>query len=802
MWWILLLPEALAAPDRVAETFALGTNVGAIAVSGDGRWVAAVEHGSQQLRVLDTWSWDASRWDSAPCDDLSGVAGVSLADGTERFYVGCSGGLVSYVDVSTGDVELADEPIEVGEGQILGLVSGDGQVWALEESGSGLVLHHLDPETGLVDGTGAFPVGLTQTGYEKLLWTGVDVVLLHGGDSVSQVDGDAGGLYVPDTLVSGLDCVEGAVGTGPSVLAACGSLGVFRYITTTYEWALALDDGDGLADATAIAVDEHDEGDPYVIVGDDGAALVYAYDAATGYPDDDVLAEIDLGGSTLESLVSTEGYAVASTDGGELWVLTGRPWVEITAISAETAVNGDTISLDFSADRGGAWELVLGEDDETSLASGSIAAGETASASFEVSAQVADFQEGANLLRLRLTDEDDQVGQDGVILTVDNPPSRVSLDEESVTYGENTVLVSWEGVDDEDLAAYRLYLAVSEFSASEWGTGGPSFDGEDDLTGLEGWDAETGSLLVADAAPGEQISVTLYPLTNGTTYWLAVRAIDEGGQEGAMSKVVSVTPQETYSLAERTGDEGGFCGTSGASSGLAALTAGLFALLRARARRSGQLGAALALGLVGLSGAAQAAETAEPKPASNLQLRFGPMWFDDENKIYDQFEAPHNILWLEGGPSLWGIAELNLGIGFYNKAGYLLGEDGSLAEAQADRLTALPVTLSGTLRLDVLKEQPIVPIATIGGDYWLWRERWDQGDDKDQVAGGKAGWHYGLGAQLLLDVFDRKQASLLDARAGIRDSYLVGEYRVQTIGDGEGIDLSASSVTLGLKVNY
>ncbi len=803
MWWLLLPAPVYASPDRVASVIELGTKVSALAVSEDGRWVAALEKGSDQLRVLDTLSWDASSWDSAPCDGLSGVAAVEMADGAQRVYVGCKDSTLRWVEVSSSGLEVAEEAIEIGTANILGLVAGSGSLWALEGQTAGPVLHHIDPETGIVDGIGAFPVTLTLSGYEDILWTGIDVLVAAGGDSVSQVDGDGGELRVPDYNFSGADCVEGAVGTGPSVLYACGEVGVLRYLTTEFEWALALDDDNDLIAPTAVAIDESDPSDPFLVVADEGQALVFPFDSVEGYPDPDADATIDLGDAELDTLVSTNGYTIGGTEDGQLWVLTGRPWVEITSVSDEAVVNGDTVTLTFTADRGGDWELLFGDDGETSLGSGTLLGGATATASFVVSESVADFVEGGNLIRVVLTDDDGIEGGDGVILTVDNPPGRVSLSDDDVAYGENLIELSWDGIDDEDLAAYHLYISTTAFARGDFATGGPAFDGQDDLSGIDGFSAASGTFVYDDVAPGEEISVSLYPLTNGTTYYLAVRALDENGQEGPMSTVLSVTPQETYSLAERTGEKGGFCGTTGAASGLGVLLAGLAALSRRPGRRLGRaLPVALLLAVPTVARAQSQDPDAEPRVSSSLQMRAGPMWYDDDNKIYDQFEAPHTVFWLEGGPSFRGLAELNLGLGLYTKAGYLLGEDGTTAEAQADRLLALPVTVSGTLRLDVLKEQPLVPTLTLGGDYWIWRERWDEGDDKDQVAGGKAGWHYAIGGQLLLDTFEKGQASLMQARAGIQDSYLIGEYRVQTVEGTGGIDFSADSFTLGLRFSY
>lgn len=799
MLLLALILSATASPDRVAAAFELGTNVTDIALSEDGRWVAAIDKGSDELRVLDTLTWDASSWDSAPCDGLSGVAGVEMADGAQRFYVGCANGNIRWVEVTTQGVGTGDA-IEVGDEAIKGLAAGDGAVWALEAGEGIATLHHIDAEDDTVDGSGAFPVELTLSGLEDMAWTGVDVLVLHGEDNVSQVDGDGGGLSVPDTSFSYAECVDLTVGVGPSVLAACGEIGVLRYVTTAYEWALALDDDNGLVEPTAVAVDESDEDDPFLVVADDGAAFVFEYNPSTGYPDTEASAEIDLGATTLQEMVSTDGYTVASTDGGALWVLTGRPWVEITELSPETAVDGDTVTVTFLSEATGTWEILLGDEGETSLAEGEVTAGELVSASIEVDGDT--FAEGANLLQVVVTGTT-MTGRDGAVLSVDNPPSRVRLSDDNVSYGESTIALDFEGVDDEDLLEYRLYISVTPFERADYAEGGPTFDGQDDLTRIDHWDADVGAFVIDGIAPGDDVSVTLYPLTNGTTYYLAVRAVDESELEGPMSNVVSATPVETYTLCERTGEDCEVCGcgTPGPGSGLAAALAGLFAIGR---RRSNSARAPLAALLLLVAGpTAHAAEKEkEVKPRSNLQLRYGNIWYADDNPILDQFDKPHNIFWLEGGPSLWGLAELNLGVGWYNESGYLWGEDGSQAQAQADRLTAIPVTASVTARLDVLREQPIVPTATIGGDYWLWRERYDDGTDKSQVGGGKMGWHYGFGAQLLLDVFDRKQASLVEARAGIRDSYLVGEYRVQTVEEDAGISFSSSSVTLGLKVNY
>ena len=117
-------------------------------------------------------------------------------------------------------------------------------------------------------------------------------------------------------------------------------------------------------------------------------------------------------------------------------------------------------------------------------------------------------------------------------------------------------------------------------------------------------------------------------------------------------------------------------------------------------------------------------------------------------------------------------------------------------------LTALPVAVDLGVRLDFVEEQFLVPTASVGGDYWLWRENWYVNPDvggTDSVSGGKLGWHWTAGLDVLLDRFEPGRASRLEAVSGIDDTWLVTEYRVQNIGDEQGLSFSGSSLTMGIR---
>ena len=130
----------------------------------------------------------------------------------------------------------------------------------------------------------------------------------------------------------------------------------------------------------------------------------------------------------------------------------------------------------------------------------------------------------------------------------------------------------------------------------------------------------------------------------------------------------------------------------------------------------------------------------------------------------------------------------------------MVQEDGS-SSSDAQTLTIVPLQLSAGLRLDFFRNQIIVPFGSGGIDYWLWQEDWTQGETQEKISGGKMGWHYRAGVEILLDVFDSSSASMLDVRYNIKDTYLVLSYQNQEVGD-EGLIFNGESYMIGLRMQY
>ena len=192
----------------------------------------------------------------------------------------------------------------------------------------------------------------------------------------------------------------------------------------------------------------------------------------------------------------------------------------------------------------------------------------------------------------------------------------------------------------------------------------------------------------------------------------------------------------------------------------------------------------------------------EKRPAwrSFSDLRYGPITLQSE-VLNSVFTASNNqILLAETGGAFYDILGISVGAGLIREKGFLLGTDGTTS-TQEDTLSVIPLQANGLLRLDFFNEQVLVPFATAGVDYWIWQEKWTNGDLAEQTSGGKMGYHYSFGGQILLDRFDESSASLLEVTRGVQDTYLSVEYRVQEF-DTEGLSFDSDSITVGIRFQY
>jgi uncharacterized protein (TIGR03382 family) len=498
---------------------------------------------------------------------------------------------------------------------------------------------------------------------------------------------------------------------------------------------------------------------------------------------------------------------VAGTSQGYLWYITAGPWVEVVDPEAViSGTSGTEFALTFSSDAAGTARVRLNgstpSNGQDLVGAFEVTADEPVTLSFTMDER---FSEGANELRVVVTDADGDIGQDILTVTRDDPPARVSFvnisefnEDPRVARGNQSLRVVFRTLDEPDIERYVVFFSDEPFAAEDWQDCveetycGPKY-------------RESGgpvSPMVISEWSGSTHEVDLSPLTNGQQYWIAVRAYDEGGKEGPMSAILSGKPEAGLGPVELAGEQGGVqCGTAGVSAGFLGAFAGLFAVVGRRRRWSrGGLGAGLCAALM-VGGAADAKDPdAEDRRKGNFQFRYGFFSMEDSNITEVMGDNGNEVLWMEFGPHIIPQVELTAGLGWFQEIGNPVLRSGGRSDDNVE-LTALPLNVSVNLRGDFWKHQPIVPAVGMSYEMWNWKQDPYQGTST--ISGTKTGWSWNAGLQILLDRIDPVSASKLRVRTGIDDTYLTVSYRDQTIGENaSGLIYSGQVVGLGLKLDY
>ncbi len=229
---------------------------------------------------------------------------------------------------------------------------------------------------------------------------------------------------------------------------------------------------------------------------------------------------------------------------------------------------------------------------------------------------------------------------------------------------------------------------------------------------------------------------------------------------------------------------------------------------------------ALALGLwPALAGATDPIEIRESPRSTFLAVRVGNYLpsIDDEfdtsarqGPFAEVFgsspELLVDVLWEQ---HLWhdvGTVAAGLGVGYWRIDGNGIASGGGQA-TDSTSLRVLPLMAQVSYRFDYFRDAwPVVPIVAAGIDYFAW-DILDGDGSVSQFAAGQAaeggtwGWHYTLGAHVLLDYFAPDMAYDFDREAGINSSYLTFEYhavQVSDFGASDSFRLSDGMFLFGL----
>jgi len=252
---------------------------------------------------------------------------------------------------------------------------------------------------------------------------------------------------------------------------------------------------------------------------------------------------------SLATSTSADGYVYAAPQqSGEVFVVTSNPW--IYDIEPSSSVNnGGLTNVTFKTDEGVSYWVERGgsirENSGTKIFSSDTVTTEPEVNTFTIDG--AELTEGLNDIYIFVEDADGNVGRRGFVLEKNIPPDAPDF---RLGFGDSTIYVYVEALDVDDIEYYQIFYSSDINDLSD-----PS---------------SSPSEKVYNVTRGEEFKHLIKGVQNGTTYYVRVRAVDSDDNEGVLSPIKSVTPQETESLVERTGESGGCAVASpGDNAGLA-----------------------------------------------------------------------------------------------------------------------------------------------------------------------------------------------------------------------------------------
>ncbi len=808
---------------------------------------------------------DPSALTEPPLSILSDQPEAIVVDDDNRFVFFATGSTISRFDLASwslaseqiaelsGSTDIEGDPDEGGS--ILGLEISQSQLFAAQNDGdllvfdlndlseSPLLFHISDTELGKIVRN---PAGTGDNDKLYIMDQGGDRILVYDiseqavtltillqddlGGSVNPTDmvlisrtaatdtlyvaSDDGFLFVIEEGSSIATRIEASFSDGDNLVALTqvpdeelililnqtdSLIQIFETVTNT-EVAL-VDVPVDLADVNGtprdiIVTNVTDPTDIYAYVaGPDGLSIVDLDIVAGGLTDVDILDMVTDGddddplplanGRSPNQLINLDGDYVLTVNGDSTFsVISDNPFVTITAISLEdnSLAEGDTFTLTFESDEIGDFSVRVGgtiSADGSEILTGTVAEANTSVTTGEIS-QNDNFVEGENEIFVFVTDAEGNRGHDMATVTVNTPPPLVTIT--STGFGDQRAFINFERLTTSDIASYNLYAAT------------------DAVTVLSKTEADSS---VAQESSGDILQGVITGLTNETTYFVAIEAVDTSGLVGARNgflsngELATVIPQATIGITGRAGETGCSLLSEPASFSGFGLLLLLVALINLSLLRVKRIGVGLFV-LIVCFGATTPAYAKELSPQwFTLEIKVGEFIpFDAVTKnglskcCNERFELEFGFLY----DSKYGV---ELGVGF-------LSEDrdavGAIAGGQSqDRFnfTLVPMQLNLTYRADFKEDQLLVPYVKVGPDFVFFRE-----NVKGNVTSGlKYGFHGTAGLQILLEFWGEGDAM---ESMGVNDVYFTIEGEYAWINDfgGVGLDLSGVTVSGGLLFEF
>ncbi len=408
---------------------------------------------------------------------------------------------------------------------------------------------------------------------------------------------------------------------------------------------------------------------------------------------------------------------------------------------------------------------------------------ESDSISTTVPASDLDNGDGDYPIFIFITNKSDSTDLDvsSITITVDCPPSAPS--GLSASIGDGRLFLSWSNANNDTSTANIFYDTLSHPDSTD------------------------GSDYASSTTTSNASSYTLGGLTNGTVYFVRVSITDTGGNISGISDEVSGTPEEVIGLANLDNELGGCGVVPNAGSGSSLVFMGVVFLVGLIFWRTKRLARFILFVIFSYAiGGTALAQEESPRHYS-FELSGGPFFpekIDNFSLVYENRYRPQYRIGLgwEFFQRL-GTLEFQALTGYFQANGKGVTQTTLQSTGEKFAFRVIPAQLSLIYRADFLERFFFVPFASIGGDYFYWRE--DQKNGTKDHEGLVKGYHYGGGIQIPMGWMEPKNAHNLEFDWGINQVYVIGKYeisKVNDLGDIKSFDLSGETWFAGLLFTF
>lgn len=519
----------------------------------------------------------------------------------------------------------------------------------------------------------------------------------------------------------------------------------------------------------------------------------------------DVYDPLELSGTPGPLAASSEddGYIYSVNGDALISVISENPFVTISAASASSLTEtSSTFTLTFQSDETGTYTVRANSDPTATTGTEIISSTTLSDANTDITTSSIDinlydrsvFEEGSNKIFIFVTDSDGNIGRDAALITVDRPPEAITIN--GVDFGNRKAYVDFTPSEDNDIASYQIYAEPAESQSAPDCPGSLDFSSPDVTESIDPDDCGTSSC-----------EAVIDELTNDTVYCIAIKAIDEAGQEGSLSSFATpVMPEATLGPAAFLGETGCSLGDTQTSDDESPpwsiiIIFSIFLLwqiLKSLAKHAMFFFTVFVIIVIGIFlflSSSQAMAQAPNSEHFTLELK-SALWIPTNSDVKQFFGACCNPV----GEIEFGYIHKNrynatVTAGFAYFTGNAVSSSG-LASGDDFTLMTFPIRVDFIYRFDYVSNQIVVPYLRAGFDSVIFRES----TEGDSLSGNKFGLHGGAGFSVLLDNLDSTSLE----QEGVNDVYLTFEGRYAHINSfkSTGLDLSGFYPYVGILFQF